>query len=80
MAIGILFMVVSIIPLQFISVTILVSDLWIEDIRNANGQLINQIIHPKSMETVYPYRWIGLVMVLIGFAVLGIGAVIKNNV
>jgi len=78
-ALGIALLVISFIPLQYISATVQVSPSYIQDYRDSAGRLIAQVPHQAVMETVYPYRWFGLVMLLLGAVVVGIGAMITKG-
>jgi len=72
-------MAVSVIFMRFISVTVEISPGYLEEIRDANGKLIVDTYHNPKMGTIYPYSWLGMVTALIGVAVLGIGAAIKEK-
>ena len=79
MALGIVFMIISG-CLYFSATTVKVRDGWWEyPYFDAQGnpasyryQQENRIWHMATFVTVYPYAWIGIVMFLIGIAVVGI--------
>jgi hypothetical protein len=75
-AIGIVFMIISI-GLYYSATSVKIRDSWVETTYDINGR-IKQEWQPETWITIYPYAWIGIVMFLIGLAVVGIGAALPS--